>query len=468
MNKYINRRLFLRGAGSVLIGLPLLEESFGVKALAQTNITPTRCLTMSFGLGIASDLQSEQWNGPLEPFKDLADKMAFFSNLNNNQLRGGGTVHFDVGATLFTGIKQDGTRQANGPSLDQLMQLKLHPQGVPSVTGVPIMSAGMWSRTGAVPQYMRHWNSNGSAGMRPERRPSAVFDRLFGSFNPGSSGETNVELEIERRIRRSVLDNVVEQANTLTGPNSYLGKESKDKINAHLEAIRSIEQELISGDLADEEISNSELNATLPLASDYTDPEGVSFYDAQSGATTGPTVSHEAAQNAFRLSGKLFALGFYMDALRFGSLVFVGAGEHLRFTGTYNASNIGQSLNFSETFASRSPHDGIFHNYVKDSIRVYQHYVISQLAHVLKEMDQLVEANGKTVLDNTLTVIGTEYGRNHEGTGNIFHAVAGSNDKFQPGQYDAAYGFNDLYKTLMDAYNIDHNISGDTVSELLV
>ena len=375
---------------------------------------------MSFGLGIERDLQLEQWSGPLEPFQDLASKMAFFSNLNNDELRGGGTVHFEVGATLFTGIKQAGTRQANGPSLDQLMQLSLHPQGVPSVTGVPLMSAGMWSRTGAVPQYMRHWNSNGSAGMRPERRPSVVFDRLFGSFNPDGDDSTNPELEIERRIRRSVLDSVIEQANSLTGTNSYLGRESKDKILAHLESIRSIEQELISGDLADEEISNGETNEDLPQASEYTDPSGISFYDAASGATTGPSVSYEAAQEAFRLSGKLFALGFYMDALRFGSLIFVGAGEHLRFTGNYTAENIGQSLNFSEVFATRSPHDGIFHNYVKDSIRVYQHYVVSQLAYVLKEMDQLIEADGNSVLDNTLTVIGTEYGRNHEGDGNIF------------------------------------------------
>lgn len=470
MRRKVNRRSFLKGAGSVLIGLPLLEESFVGKALAQSTITPTRCLTMSFGLGIERDLQSEQWDGPLEPFKNLANKIAFFSNLNNNELRGGGTAHFEVGATLFTGIKQEGTREANGPSLDQLMQVKLHPGGVPSVTGVPSMSAGMWSRTGAVPQYMRHWNSNGSPGMRPERRPSKVFDQLFGSYNPGGGGGggNETELEIEKRIRRSVLDSVVDQANSLTSGNSYLGKDSKDKINAHLESIRSIERELLEGDLADAEIGEGEIDLDLPQASDYTDPSGVSFYDAQSGATTGPKVSLEAAQQAFRLSGKLFALGFYTDALRFGSLIFVGAGEHLRFTGNYNASNIGESLNFSDTFDSGSPHDVIFHNYSKDAVRVYQHYVISQLAYVLEEMDQLMEPNGKTVLDNTLTVIGTEYGKNHEGTGNIFHAVAGGNGKFKSGQYDSAHGFNDLYKTLMDAYDIEHGMNGNNISGLLI
>lgn len=471
MKKPINRRSLLKGIGSVLIPLPLLEESFISSAQAQAAM-PTRCLTMSFGLGIEKALQQEQWQGPLEPFRNLANKMAFFSNLNNKQLRGGATVHFEVGATLFTGIKQKGRAQANGPSLEQLMQMRLHPRGVPSVTGVPSMSAGIWSRTGAVPQYMRHWNSNGSPGMRPERRPSKVFDRIFGSYDAPAGnqggGNKNLDADIERRIRRSVLDSVVQQANSLTSANSYLGKESKDKINAHLESIRSIEKELLEADLADAELSGGERNVQIPKASDYTDPEGISFYDAPSGRTTGPKVSYQAAQKAFRLSGKLFALGFYTDALRFGSMIFVGAGGHIRFSGDYNATNIGKSLDFSKAMDSRSAHDAMFHSYNKDSIRVYQHYCISQLAYVLDEMDKLVEPNGQTVLDNTLTVIGTEYGKNHENSGNIFHAVAGGNGKINPGQYDSAYGFNDLYKTLMDAYNIEHDIKGNSVSGLIV
>lgn len=465
MKKKIDRRLFLKGAGSVLIGLPLLEEAIIGKAHAQTAEPPKRCLTMSFGLGIDSELQAEQWDGPLEPFRPFADKMAFFSNLNNNDLSAPGTPHFSVGATQFTGKRQENFDQATGASLEQLMRLDLHPDGVPSVTGIPSMSAGIWSRTGAVAQYMRHWNSNGSPGARPERRPSNVFDRLFGSFNAEVPDMTDPDVEIERRIRRSVLDSVVEQANSLTGSNSYLGRESKDKIGAHLEAIRGVERELINADLADVELTMNE-NLDLPQAGDYQDPDGISFYDAQSGPTTGPVVSHQAAAEAFRLNGKLFALGLYTDALRFGSLIFVGAGGHIRFSGNYQANNINDSLNFGNMFSNSSAHDAIFHNYNRDAIRVYQHYCISQLASVLSEMDQLTEANGKTVLDNTLTVIGTEYGRNHDGSSGIFHGVAGGNGLINPGQYDSANGFNDLYKTLMDTYGISHSIEGNTISGL--
>ena len=467
----LNRRRFLKGSGATLIALPLLEEALPNRASAQQAI-PRRLITMSFGLGISQDLQAEGWNGPLEPFRDLAGKMAMFSNTNNSGIEGGGTPHFSVGATQFTGVRQDGRRQAGGPSLEQIMRLQSHPNGVvPSATGLPSASAGMWSRTGAITQYVRHWNSNGSAGERPERRPSKTFDKIFSNFqSTPTTPPANTEAEIEARIKRSVLDSVVDQYQQLTGANSYLGQESKERIEAHLEAIRSIERDLLTGDQAADDIEDGETNnnnAQIPDRADFRDPSGISFYDNASGPTTGPQVDWQAAQRAFQLNGQLFALGLSSDALRYGSMVFVGAGEHLRFTGTYNASNIGRSLNFSNTFRDASPHDGIFHRYNEDAIRVYQHYAISQLAGVLKAMDNIIEPNGRTVLDNTTVVITTEYGRNHD-EDNIFHAIAGGEGLFKAGNYSREYTFGDVYKTIMERLGVrNHGIAGNTINEVL-
>lgn len=459
----VSRRMLLKGAGSVLVGLPLLEEA--TPNVHAADAIPKRMLTMSFGLGIEESLQSELWGGPLAPFEALADKMMIFSNMRDADLAGSGTTHFKVGASQFTGKKQPNDKKAGGPSLEQIMRQALHPSGVPSVTGLPSKSAGMWSRTGSITQYCRHWNNDGSPGELPERRPSKVFDAIFGRYDTATN--TGGDLSLDARIQRSVLDSVLEQYQSLTGANSYLGFDSKQKIINHLEQIRAIEKELASADGAAEQIESGEQAAGLPKKSDYADPSGIGFYDTQSGPTTGPKVDWQKAQQAFRLSGDLFALGFQMDALRFGSMLFVGAGEHLRFTGNYTAQKINQSLNFSNAFDSRSPHDGIFHNYVKDSIRVYQYYVVSQLAYVLEKMDSLQEANGKTVLDNSCVVMGTEYGKNHEDSGNIFHAVAGGNGLFRTGRITQNHNFNDVYKTVLDAYDINHNIGGDTVRALL-
>lgn len=457
----VSRRMLLKGAGSVLVGLPLLEEAMP-KANAADAI-PKRMLTMSFGLGIEADLQAELWNGPLAPLESIAHKMMMFSNLSDANLAGSGTTHFKVGASQFTGQKQPNDKKAGGPSLEQIMRQALHPNGVPSITGLPSKSAGMWSRTGSITQYCRHWNNDGSPGELPERRPSKVFDAIFGRYDANTN---NGAQDLKSRIQRSVLDSVLAQYQSLTGQNSYLGFDSKQKIINHLEQIRSIEKELASADGAADEIENTETNG-LPQKNTYSDPSDINFYDAQNGPTTGPKVDWQKAQQAFRLNGDLFALGFQMDALRFGSMVFVGAGEHLRFTGNYTAEKINKSLNFSEVFDNSSPHDGIFHNYVKNSVRVYQYYVVSQLAYVLQKMDSLIEPNGKTVLDNSCVVLGTEYGKNHEDSGNIFHAVAGGNNLFRTGQISQKHNFNDVYKTVLDAYAINHNIGGNTVGGLL-
>ena len=115
MKKRFPRRLFLKGAGSVVVGLPLLEESFAQAQAADP--VPTRLLTMSFGLGIEKDLQDELWSGPLAPLKNVANKMMMFSNLSDANLAGPGTAHFKVGATQFTGKKQPTDKKSGGPSL---------------------------------------------------------------------------------------------------------------------------------------------------------------------------------------------------------------------------------------------------------------------------------------------------------------------------------------------------------------
>ncbi|MEN9578982.1 MAG: hypothetical protein RJA70_1991 [Pseudomonadota bacterium] len=465
MKKYLNRRAFLRGVGTVAIGLPLLEEFSQVNA--QGEEPPTRVLTLSFGLGLAQELQAMGSNGPLQPLSNIKRKAAFFSNLTNQGLSNGPTPHFNVGATLFTGIRQKSETEAGGPSLEQRVKNYLHPKGVPTVNGLNSLSAGIWSRTGSRAQYQRDWSDNGSAGEKPERRPSKVFDSIFGKFMPSSpvntppNGLPDPAYELERRVQRSVLDSVMAEYNFLGGDRSYLGAESKARVSNHLSSIRQIEKQLVDADqglgpiLADK--------CTVPSAP--TDPGGVAFYDNLSGDPGGPEVDWEAAQAAFRLSADAIVLGLSCNALRFASMIFVGAGEHLRFRGNYSA--LGETMDFTAAFGG-SPHDQIFHTFVESKVRIYQHYVLSQLGYVLDKMDAITEPNGKTLLDNTLSVIGTEYGRNHEET-SIFHAVVGGNGKFAQGvDIGDSHGFADLYATLMDGYGVPHNIPGKTIPGLIL
>ncbi|MEX1364464.1 MAG: DUF1552 domain-containing protein [Nannocystaceae bacterium] len=452
----LSRRALLRGAGSIAIGLPLLEELMPRARAADDEGIPCRLFTLFFGLGIERSMQLEQFDGPLQPLQPFADKAAMFTRVDSAPLLGGGTPHFRSSAAIFTGVPQQGGPEyhAGGPSMEQVMKRELHPMGVPNVS-TPELSAGIWSRTGAVSQFTRHWNYDGSPGQRPERRPSRVFDIVFGSYEPTPppGGEPDPDALARNHVHRSVLDSVMEEYEHLTSDASPLGAVSKARLDNHLSAIRDVELQLAPIDDGLDGLPACD----PPAQGDYLDPAGYSFYDADNGPTGAgaPAIDWQVARDAMQLIGELMALGVSCDAIRFGSLLCVGGGGHIRFQGSYSA--LGQTLDMSDRFAGGTPHDLIFHNYDADAIRLYQHFSISQLAHMLTAMDGMLEPNGKTVLDNSLVLLGTEYGQNHDAS-NVFHAVLGGGSRFNPGWYDQDLLPSDIYHQALAAYGVDSGI----------
>ncbi len=450
----IPRRLLLRGAGSIAIGLPFLEEFMAPARASEGDEIPCRLFTMSFGLGIEEAMQLEQFGGPLQPLEPFVDQTAFFTNVDAGPLAASGTPHFSSGAATFTGVPQRPEAEdyhAGGPSMEQVMKRALHPGGVPNVS-LPELSVGLWSRTGAVSQFTWQWNADGSPGMRPERRPSAVFSALFGSFEPPSSEGPTPEQLRRNHVNRSVLDSVMGQYESLMGPNSQLGSASKARIDNHLSAIRDVELQLAPPD--DGGIT---LDCEVPTPAEFDDPAGYSFYDAADGATGAgaPLLNWEVADEVMSRIGRLMALAASCDALRFGSMICIGAGGHVRFDGTYEA--LGESLDFAQTFGTGTPHDRIFHDYNATAIRLYQHFSIRQLAHMLTAMQDITEVNGSTLLENSLILMGTEYGENHNAS-HAFHAVLGGGGRFNAGWYDQSLLPSDVYHQALDAYGVDSEI----------
>ena len=159
---------------------------------------------------------------------------------------GSGTTHFKTGDVLFVGEPQKNEYTAAGPSLEQLMLRELHPMGSP--TRLSSVSAGLWFTYGAPSRYVCHWNYDGSPGPAPERRPSRLFARLFGEPTPGA--RPNPDPARTARIKRSILDTVLEEYKFAIGDRSYLGAESKAKLKIHLDGIRNVEQRLIPTEAA--------------------------------------------------------------------------------------------------------------------------------------------------------------------------------------------------------------------------
>lgn len=460
MRKILSRRTFLHGSAGVLIGLPFLEEMRPRVARAQEMAPPMRLITLFFGLGVAREESIKQFAGPLEPYESLASKMAIFTNLEVKQSHdfGSGEPHFKVGDVIFVGDPQKKEYEASGPSLEQLVKKHLHPYGVPTLIGSK--SVGMWFRTGSVSQYTRHWNHDGSPGERPERRPTRIFEQLFGGVTPpGNPGGPEDPATVrERHLRRSVLDAVIGEYKHYTGDASPLGAESKAKLAVHLDNIRNVEQRLAPVEAGIDDAMDQEANCQIP--SGVTDPGMNVPYDLAQGGAGGsaPIIQHEDFAAAFELQGQLMALALRCDVLRFGSMLFVGSGGHVGLRGTYSA--LGQSVNFTQDLPGTSPHDAYFHNNRWDKCRLHAHYCNANLAKALLAFDDptYLESNGKTVLDNTLVVIGTDYGGGGTSTGHIpegvFHAIAGGNGHFRPGFYDKVYNVIDLYETALKPYGI--------------
>ncbi len=458
MRPILSRRTFLYGTGGVLIGLPFLEEMRPRVARAAGTEPPMRLITMFFGLGIARDEMLKKFTGPLEPYQPFANKMAIFTNLELKQSHdfGSGEPHFKVGDVVFVGDPQKREYEAAGPSLEQLVKKQLHPNGVPTRLGSK--SIGMWFRTGSVSQYTRHWNQDGSPGERPERRPTRIFEQMFGGIMPGGTA-TDPAAVTERHLKRSVLDAVIGEYKHYTSDASPLGADSKAKLAVHLDNIRNVESRLapteagINGPMMEE-------NKNCKIPTGVTDPGTNVPYDLAQGGAGGsaPRIEHTDFSAAFKLQGELMALALRCDVLRFGSMLFVGAGGHVGLRGTYNA--LGTSINFTQDIEGTSPHDAYFHNNRWDKCRMHAHYCQAALASTLRALDDptYLESNGKTVLDNTLVVMGTDYGGGGTSTGHIpegvFHAIAGGNGHFRAGFYDKVYNAIDLYETALKPYGL--------------
>jgi hypothetical protein len=459
MRKSLDRRTFLRGAGTVAIGLPFLEEMGARKARAEAAQVPARLVTISFGLGIPAQQVELEFQGPLEPLSPFASKLTCLSGLDMSQAHtyGSGTTHYKTGDVLFVGEPQKNEYTAAGPSLEQLMLRELHPMGSP--TRLSSVSAGLWFTYGAASRYVCHWNYDGSPGSAPERRPSRLFARLFGEPVPSATEDPFVARNA--RIKRSILDTVLEEYKFAIGDRSYLGAESKSKLKIHLDGIRNVEQRLIPTEAA-----------LLPASPQCRPPESVVDppglpYDQETPDTPqlpdvfkphSAPMDHVTYLEAFRLQAELFALALRCDLTRFGSLLLTDKGGNLQFTGTYTGNAVG-SIDFGLETATDSIHNELFHRQRLPEIARYQHFCMSGLASALAAFDDplFVEANGKTVLDNTLVVIGTEYGLDHGLTG-VFHALAGGHGHFKPGFFAEQANVIDFYDTLLKPYGIQSRI----------
>jgi hypothetical protein len=451
----ISRRTMLRGIGGVTIGLPLLEEMLVSRAAAApAQDPPVRAFNVFFGLGIPAPLQNEGYDGVLEPLQPLSDKLLILRGVDQVRCdRSGMNAHYDGATGAFTAEPPDGEAKAGGPSLDQVIRRARYLDGLPAGM-VPTLVAGTFFRRSRVGRYLHSYNDDGTVAAVMQERPRDLFERVFGSI--ALAGD---ESDLRRqRLARSVLDTVMDQYQELAGKNSPLGATSRARLADHLQRIRELEQRAYSHERKDESAPQLPSPSRL-LHGGEADPGG-----------EGIDITLEELTSEWRLLADLYALAIRTDRARFGSITFLAAGERIRLKGKYEYAGRtvfefddgGQRRTSGSAACSHEWWHDFDEKKKNEQLRAHAHMKMREVAYFLQQLadKDCVEANGRTILENSLMTISTESGDGRHNDvkrelSGIFHAVTSSGGRFKTGQIlDVGAEGLDVYNTLLEGLDV--------------
>ncbi len=459
----IDRRTMLKGLGSISIGLPFFEEMLSSTATAAPTAAPAavpvRAFNVFFGLGVPAPLQREGFDGVLEPLKPLSDKLLIMRNVDQVRADESGiNAHFDGASAAFTAEAPRGEAQSGGPSIDQVIRHTHYPQGLPPGM-VPTLIGGTFFRRSRVSRYVHSYNLDGTVAATMQERPRDLFERVFGKLSVDGTDETDARTE---RIKRSVLDSVLDQYKYFTGQRSPLGTTSRGRIKDHLDRIREFEQRAY------------EMTARVEGAPEAPPKSKIAHGGPADPGGEGIDITLEELTREWRLMADLYALAIQCDRLRFGSLTFLAAGERIRLTGDYHYN--GRKM---FTFDDARQHNasgskGCSHewwhqfNPKRDNaaLRAHAHMKMREVAYFLQRLDEqdAIEANGKSILENSLITVSTESGDGRHNDvkrelSGVFHAVTSAAGRFKTGELlDVNAEGIDVYNTMLNAMGAERRL----------
>lgn len=189
---------------------------------------------------------------------------------------------------------------------------------------------------------------------------AAIFDRLFQGFDAGASV---AEAERRAKYRKSVLDNVLGQANDLS---TKLSATDQKKLDEYLSAVRDVESRIGTGMTA---------------------------------ASCKPPTRREGKLDDVTRHGvlaDLIALAFQCNVTNVVSLMW---------------GNMTSNRNYSFIGAAGGHHDISHHGDKAENIaklKVIGEWELDQIAALLTKLKSLPDADGRTVLDNTTVFVSSD------------------------------------------------------------
>jgi hypothetical protein len=338
-----------------------------------------------------------------------------------------------------------------------MVRRQWYPDGLPAGM-VPTLVGGTFFRRSRVCRYVHSFNPDGTVAATMQEKPRDLFERVFGTVETaGAGGDENTQ-----RLRRSVLDAVVDQYKFYTGANSPLGATSKARVTEHLERIREYEQRAFA------------LKGKVPGAPEVPAGSRLLHGGAADPGGEGIDITLEELTTEWRLMAELYALAVTTDRTRFGALTFLAAGERIRLTGDYEYDGRKVFAFDDAGQRKRSGSGGCSHEWWHDfdekktneQLRAHAHLKMREVAYFLSQLDtpDALDPNGKTILENSLITISTESGDGRHNDvkrelSGVFHAITGAAGRFKTGQLlDVKAEGLDVYNTMLATMGVTQQL----------
>ncbi len=384
----LNRRHFLRGLGACL-ALPAFDSLSPLKLLANeakasgqlaasATGAPLRMAFVYFPNGAiqpawwpkgeGKDFELNRTMQPLEALKDQIQILGGLDHVNATPGPDGAGDHARASGSFLTGVRVKKTAGADihaGISIDQVAANQVgHLTRFPSLelTCDSVRRSGNCdSGYSCAYQYNLSWRSPVTP-VAPEPNPRLLFERLFGA---GARGERNENFKRRQEQQRSILDFVLDDARSLQ---RKLAARDQQKLEEYLGSVREIEKR----------IEQSErFGATPDPAADT--PAGI------------PASFEEYVQIMY----DLMVLAFQTDSTRIASFLLHNEGSNRAFP----EIGIAEGHHFLTHHQNKQE--------MIDKVAEIDLWYMRQFARFLEKLDQTKEADGHSLLHNSMIVYGS-------------------------------------------------------------
>jgi hypothetical protein len=383
----LNRRHFLRGVGAC-VALPLLESLCPLSLLAADKASGGRLATTATGAplrtaflffpngaipsfwrptGEGTNFELSRTLQPLAPIKPFIQILGGLNHKTAEPGPDGAGDHARGNGTFLTGVRlnKSATHVRAGISIDQVMTRQFgHLTRFPSLEltcDAERKTTACDSGYSCAYQYNISWSSP-TTPMTAENNPRLVFERLFGS---GAPGERSQSMQRRREEDRSILDFVLEDARSMK---RRLSPQDKGKLDQYLTGVREIETRIAKAERF-RKVKDPGVETPAGIPSDYGE--------------------------YIQLMYDILLLAFQTDSTRVATLLL---------------AHDGSNRSFDQIGISEGHHDLTHHMNRKDwiaKVADIDQWYVKQFARFLEKLHQTKDADGNSLLHNSLILYGS-------------------------------------------------------------